>query len=303
MTFPACRAAFARGLRRLGAASLALAALGGALAAGPDTAPRRLLAAHEQADWKGVGRLDLAGQGYCTATLVTETLALTAAHCLHDSRGGGRLRDADLFFAAGWRGGRHQAIRQVRRSAVHPEYRYGGVRADYEEIAADVALVELDQPVLTSEIPNYALTELPEPGGAVALLSYGRGRSWALSRQEPCRVEARWPRVARLDCEVAPGSSGSPVFARVNGEPRLAAVVSAGARGAAFAVVLSEVMPELRAALTRQEPSRKVSAAPSAAGARLGSLAGSGAGATAGSAAGSMAGVGGGRKTSRPPGN
>ena len=62
-------------------------------------------------------------------------------------------------------------------------------------------------------------------------------------------------------------------------------------------------MQHLRAALTRQEPSRKVSAAPSAAGARLGSLAGSGAGATAGSAAGSMAGVGGGRKTSRPPGN
>jgi protease YdgD len=254
------------------------------------TAPRRMLAAHEQAEWKGVGRLDVGGRGYCTATLLTETLALTAAHCLHDSRDGRRLNDAELFFAAGWRGGRFQSIRQVRRSAEHPDYRYGGPTAGYEEIKADVALVELDQPVLTSEIPNYGAAELPKPGGAVALLSYGRGRSDALSKQEPCRVQARWPQVARLDCEVAPGSSGSPVFARdAEGRPRVAAVISAAGTAESYAVVLSEVLPALRAALAAQVPQRKTSPAPGAASA------------AASPAAGSLMGESGGWKSSRPP--
>lgn len=281
-----------RAYRRAGALGLALAAAVAAASAAQDgTAPRRMLAAHEQAEWKGVGRLDVGGRGYCTATLLTESLALTAAHCLHDSRDGRRLDDAELFFAAGWRNGRYQSIRQVRRSAEHPDYRYGGRMARYEEIRADVALVELDQPVLTSEIPSYGAAELPAPGGAVALLSYGRGRSNALSKQEPCRVQARWPGVARLDCEVAPGSSGSPVFARdAEGRPKVAAVISAAGRDESYAVVLSEVLPALQEALAAQVPQRKTSAAPG------------GTAAAPRPATTSLMGGSGGWKSSRPPG-
>ncbi len=244
--------------RRPGA--LALAILAPLLAAAPalaqspaeETAPRRLLAAHEQQAFSGVGRLDLGG-AYCTATLFDALHALTAAHCLYDDRGQPR-RSADLWFRAGLRDGAEQAVRQVRRYAVHPNYRWSGPRAAFEDIAADVALVELDQPLLTSSFPSYDPGDLPPPGGAVALLSYGAGRDRALSLQEPCRVERRSGPVAALDCEVAPGSSGSPVLVRdAQGRLRLAGVISAMGRRLSYASAASDTLPLLRRALDGQQ--------------------------------------------------
>lgn len=32
--------------------------------------------------WRAIGRINLAGRGYCTATLIARDVVLTAAHCL-----------------------------------------------------------------------------------------------------------------------------------------------------------------------------------------------------------------------------
>ncbi|MDF2234636.1 trypsin-like serine protease [Albimonas sp. CAU 1670] len=252
MTRPA--RALRRALRLAAALAVAPAVLAPALpaAAQEGTAPRRLLAAHEQLDFRGVGRLDM-GAAYCTATLFDASHALTAAHCLFDDRGQPR-RTADLWFRAGLRDGGAQAVRQVRRYAVHPNYRWNGPRAAFEEIAADVAMIELDQPLLTSDFPSYDPGDLPSPGGAVALLSYGAGRDRALSLQEPCRVTGRQGPVAALDCEVGPGSSGSPVLVRdAGGALRLAGVISAKGRGGSYASAASETLPLLRWAMDKQQ--------------------------------------------------
>jgi protease YdgD len=229
-----------------------------------ETAPLRALAAHEQLEFSGVGRLDF-GDGYCTATLFDSRHALTAAHCLYDRRGN-RRPAAQLWFRAGFRGAGEQAIRQVSRAAAHPDYRWNGPRASLREIAADVALLELDQPLLESEFPGYGPAALPGPGGAVALLSYGSGRDRVLSLQEPCRVLDRRGAVARLDCDAAPGSSGGPVLVRDReGRLRLAGVVSAIGGGASFAAVASETLPQLRRAL-EADRARPRGPGPSAAG-------------------------------------
>lgn len=275
------------------ALALAVASLAPGLATAQEhgqegaTAPRRLLAAHEQQAYAGVGRLDM-GDAYCTATLFDAAHALTAAHCLYDDQGRPR-RSADLWFRAGLRDGGEQAVRQVRRYAVHPNYRWNGPRAAFEEIAADVALVELDQPLLTSSFPSYDPGDLPPPGGAVALLSYGAGRDRALSLQEPCRVERRSGPVAALDCEVAPGSSGSPVLVRdAQGALRLAGVISARGRRLSYASAAADTLPLLRWALEDQEIRRAAArpAPPDASGGVLGPSTRSG-----------------GWKTSRPPQN
>ncbi len=235
---------------------LALALTAGPALAG-DTAQRRMLAAHEQLEWRGVGRLNMEDGGYCTATLISETLAITAAHCLFDDVG--RRNDADLWFAAGYRNGRWEAIRQARRSAVHPDYVSSpGRRANAAQIAADIALIELDAPVLGVAIPHYPRADLPAEGGAVALLSYGRGRSNALSLQEPCRVTGRWDAIAGLTCEVAPGSSGSPVFRRGHGgAPEMVAVISGHKGGTSYAVALDSAFSARSQALATQGPRRK----------------------------------------------
>lgn len=236
---------------------LALACILAAPADAPaqETEPPRRLAEHEQMQFRGVGRLDF-GDGYCTATLFDSRHALTAAHCLFDARG--RRRPASrLWFRAGFRGSAQQAIRQVRRAVAHPDYRWNGPTATLDEIAVDVALVELDQPLLSTRFPAYRPADLPGQGDPVALVSYGRGRDLVLSLQEPCRVLARQGAVARLDCSAAPGSSGSPVLVRQGDGLRLAGVISARARGVSYASVASEALPALRAALESEGPRRK----------------------------------------------
>ncbi|MEE3101085.1 MAG: trypsin-like serine protease [Pseudomonadota bacterium] len=238
-----------------------VAALGLCLAASAqaqeavESSPRRILGAAEQMAFRGVGRLDF-GAGYCTATLFDERHALTAAHCLYDETG--RLRPAaDLWFRAGLRGDGQQAVRQVRRAVPHPAYRWNGPEATLEDISADLAMVELDQPLLTTEFPNYLPGDLPPPGGAVALLSYGQGRDRALSLQAPCRVLQRRGAVAQLDCEADPGSSGSPVLVRdAGGALRLVGVISAKGRRLSYAAAVSDALPGLRWAMERAGPRR-----------------------------------------------
>lgn len=266
---------------------------GTSAAPGAETGARRLLAADEQQAWSGVGRLDVGDGVYCTATLLTETLALTAAHCLFS--GGVRRADADLWFSAGYREGGRQAIRQARRSAVHPDYRPSpGAMARPDQVAADLALVELDAPVQGAAIMRYEVAALPGQGGSVALLSYGRGRSDALSLQEPCRVTGRHDAIVRLSCEVALGSSGSPVFRRgAGGTPELVAVIAGMRDGASYGVALEIALAPLRAELAAQGPRRK-SVAAGASSPGVGSGVGFGVGFGVGSGVGSGVGGGGG---------
>jgi V8-like Glu-specific endopeptidase len=251
-------------------ALICAAALVAAPAFAGDTAARRMLPAHEQLEWRGVGRLNIEGGGYCTATLMSETLVITAAHCLFDDDG--RRNDADLWFAAGYRDGKWEAIRRARRTAVHPDYvSTPGPRANAAQTAADIALIELDAPVMGAAIPHYPAADLPGEDGAVALLSYGRGRDNALSLQEPCRVTGRRNATARLTCEVAPGSSGSPVFRRgINGTPQMVAVISGHSGGSSYAVALDTALRPLRAVLDAKGPRRKTVGARSTSGTRTG---------------------------------
>jgi hypothetical protein len=244
----------------LAAAALALiAALAPAPAAAQAsdeaTAPRRMLAAHEQAEFRGVGRLDVDG-AYCTATLFDERHALTAAHCLFGPDGR-PAPVARLRFRAGFREGGEQAVRGVRRVVVHPGWRWSGRRADLATISADLALLELDQPLLTSRFPNYGPAAMPPPGAPVVLLSYGRGRDRALSLQDPCHVVERGGGVARLSCDASPGSSGSPVLARFGGRLHLVGVVSAAGPLGAYATDAAAALPALRAAQATAGPQLK----------------------------------------------
>ena len=204
-----------------------------------------------------MGRLNVPGGGYCTATLLSENLAVTAAHCLFQD--GRRRHDSELFFAAGYRRGEWEAIRQARRTAVHPDYEPTIGRAmKITRVFTDLALIELDAPVLGSVIPHYPPAALPDQGGGVALLSYGAGRDFALSLQEPCRVVGRAGDVASLTCEVAPGSSGAPVFRRAaGGAPQMVAIISGYGRGTTFAAVLDAALDTLKARLDSHSPKRK----------------------------------------------
>lgn len=179
--------------------------------------------------WEAVGRLDIRGKGFCTAALIRDRLILTAAHCLYESDGS--LIAAERFeFRAGLRDGRASATRSISRAVAHPNYSHNGDATRPSEVAMDIAVLELDQPIRETRMRPYLIAPRPLTGDEVGVVSYGRGREEAPSLQEVCSVLGRQTGVIVMTCDVEYGSSGSPVFIVHDGETRIASVVSAMAQ-------------------------------------------------------------------------
>ncbi len=238
-------------MRRLALILTALAALATAPVLAKDAALQSLTTGDESRGWEGVGRLDLGGNSFCTASLIAPNLVLTAAHCLFARDSGQMIDAAQIRFLAGWRNGRAMAYRGARRALAHPDYRYEG-RDKVSRVAWDLALVELDQPIRLPSIQPFIVDTTLRLGETVGVVSYAHDRAEAPSLQEVCEVLNREAGVLLLSCAVDFGSSGAPVFAMRSGEPHIVSVVSAKAEMNTRKVSLGtlvDAVADLRAAL------------------------------------------------------
>jgi len=188
-----------------------------------------------------VWRLNFGEQGFCTASLVTADVVITAAHCLFNKITGERVPSEEIEFQAGLRFGRAEAYRGIRRIVLHPDYDFSDENR-LGRVGSDLALLELDRPVRNGHVRPFQTQLRIQVGQTVQVVSYAKDRADAPSREDSCTVLTRDNDILVLSCSVDFGASGAPVFAMFSGQPRIVSVISAKAEWEGQPVALAAVM-------------------------------------------------------------
>ncbi|WP_424928472.1 trypsin-like serine peptidase [Amaricoccus tamworthensis] len=192
-----------------------------------DSEPRRMSAA-EARNWQAVGRLNVSGTRFCTATLIAPDIVLTAAHCVFHPKTGKKVPVSEFRFVAGWRKGDYAARRRVADAQSLPGF-VPGVPA-LDGVEHDLAVLRLRSPIPDNRAKPLGVTLPSRRGSSMTLVSYDHHRANAPSIRDTCLLMRVERAKAVTDCTIIEGASGAPVLVQRDGNWLVAGVASAMGR-------------------------------------------------------------------------
>lgn len=190
--------------------------------------------------YAAIGKLETAGESRCTATLVTPTLAITAAHCFLMTP---RKLDHGKWFWAGYHNGKWQARYRVLGEIFHPKFRTGldyvgeDVYIQPQVSALDIAWmrVRLEEGVAPQPMRIYTgnhaddlLALVQRHGNKVTQAGFAHDHNQVLTTHRHCVVTGVFDdNTLEHQCDTLSGDSGSPLWLETEKGPLLIAVQSA----------------------------------------------------------------------------
>ena len=191
--------------------------------------PPRMIPDNEAEFWHGVAKLNVSGESWCNAVLVSKMEAVTAAHCLYRATMGKLTNAKDVKLELGVRQNYRVSLRGVAAFSVLTKVLPNAtVKKNLERISSDLALLRLDAPVSSDEAEPFAIRDW-RPGESVTVVGYGDDRPYIPSARENYAIMPLSETVATLDCAISPGLSGAAVVGQSDDEarPKLLGIISA----------------------------------------------------------------------------
>jgi protease YdgD len=194
----------------------AVCGLGAAQSAGCDAIRARAVVDPTARPYSAVARLNQAGRDiktHCTAALVSQRLALTAAHCLFDSRRQRWIPLSSLVLLTGYERGHHQLSSQIERTVLAPAIDPG---APGFAVAPgdDWALLVLTEPLGATAgfFPLFQGRLRTAGPGEATLVGYAGLRPHVLTEARDCGRPLVAGGRLMAGCAAMPGDSGAPLL-------------------------------------------------------------------------------------------
>ncbi|BBB25163.1 trypsin-like serine peptidase [Amphritea japonica] len=168
--------------------------------------------------WRMIGRINLAGRGHCTATLVSANQALTSAHCLWNSNTGKWFPAQYITFVAGAEKDTFQGLSTASGYTIAPDFNPHTLNSA-ELIKHDWALLTLNKPLgtLLGHLP-LAAEHMMTIGQEISQAGYRADRPYVLTVEDRCSITQAYENraILRTNCNTLEGDSGGPVLVKQN---------------------------------------------------------------------------------------